>query len=118
MEEVALQFVTFYEIQQEIAARFVLIRKVNRVSQKRMSEISGVPYATIRRFEKTGNISLESLVKLALAFRLYDDLDALFAHSLKFKTIDDVIRMNREWDRLRKRGFRLGYEGDRNTSKE
>lgn len=75
MEEKALQFVTYYEKQLEIAKRFVLIRKNRKISQRRLSEISGVSYASIRRFEKTGNISLSSLVKLALALQLYDDLD-------------------------------------------
>ncbi len=75
MEEKALQFVTYYEKQLEIAKRFVLIRKNRKISQRRLSEISGVSYASIRRFEKTGNISLSSLVKLALVLQLYDDLD-------------------------------------------
>ena len=75
MEEKALQFVTYYEKQLEIAKRFVLNRKNRKISQRRLSEISGVSYASIRRFEKTGNISLSSLVKLALALQLYDDLD-------------------------------------------
>lgn len=75
MEEKALQFVTYYEKQLEIAKRFVLIRKNRKISQRRLSEIFGVSYASIRRFEKTGNISLSSLVKLALVLQLYDDLD-------------------------------------------
>lgn len=91
MEEKALEFVTYYEKQLEIAKRFVVIRKIRKISQQRLSEISGVSYASIRRFEKTGDISLASLVKLALALQLYDDLDNLFKAQNEYRSIEDVI---------------------------
>ena len=53
MEERALQFVTYYEKQLEIAKRFVRIRKQRKISQQRLSILSDVSYASIRRFEKT-----------------------------------------------------------------
>lgn len=91
MEEKALQFVTYYEKQLEIAKRFVYIRKKRKISQQRLSVISGVIYASIRRFERTGNISLESLVKLALALQLYDDLDNLFKIDNIYESIEEVL---------------------------
>lgn len=91
MEELPLQFVTYYEKQLEIAKRFRSIRKSKKVSQERLSVISCVSYASIRRFEKSGNISLESLVKLALALQLYDDLDNLFKREYKYKSIEEII---------------------------
>lgn len=91
MEEKALEFVTYYEKQLEIAKRFVLIRKKRKISQKRMSILSGVSYASIRRFENTGDISFASLVKLALALQLYEDLDNLFKTTDEYKSIEDVI---------------------------
>ena len=91
MEEKALEFVTYYEKQIEIAKRFVVIRKNRKISQQRLASISGVSYASIRRFEKTGDISLSSLVKLALALQLYDDLDNLFKTRKEYKSIEDVI---------------------------
>lgn len=92
MEEQALQFVTYDEKQLEIAKRFVAIRKNRKVSQQRLSILSGVSYASIRRFEKTGDISLSSLVKLALSLQLYDDLDNLFKNHHEYKTIEEIIR--------------------------
>ena len=92
MEEQALQFVTYYEKQAEIAKRFVDIRKGKKISQKRLAVLSGVSYASIRRFEKSGDISLASLVKLALALQLYDDLDNLFQVSRSYQSIEEVIR--------------------------
>ena len=91
MEERALEFVTYYEKQLEISQRFKIIRKNRKVSQQRLSELSGVSYASIRRFEKTGDISLTSLVKLALALQLYDDLDNLFKIQKEYKSIEEVI---------------------------
>ena len=91
MEELALQFVTYYEKQEEIAKRFVIIRKNQKVSQRRLSVISGVSYASIRRFEKTGDISLASLVKLCLALQLYDDLDNLFKNHQNYRSIEEII---------------------------
>lgn len=91
MEERALQFVTYYEKQLEIAKRFVRIRKQRKISQQRLSILSDVSYASIRRFEKTGDISLTSLVKLALALQLYDDLDNLFKARREYSSIEEVI---------------------------
>ena len=91
MEEQALQFVTYYEKQLEIAKRFISIRKSKKVSQQRLSIISGVSYASIRRFEKTGDISLCSLVKISLALQLYDDLDNLFKNHQKYTSIEEII---------------------------
>lgn len=91
MEEQALQFVTYYEKQLEIAKRFVSIRKSKKISQQKLSDISDVSYASIRRFEKTGDISLSSLVKLSLALQLYDDLDNLFKREQTYKSIEEII---------------------------
>ncbi len=91
MEDRALEFVTYYEKQLEIAKRFVAIRKSRKVSQLRLAELSGVSYASIRRFEKTGDVSLMSLVKLALSLQLYDDLDNLFKTHDEYQSIEDVI---------------------------
>lgn len=91
MEEQALQFITYYEKQLEIAKRFVKIRKNKKVSQERLSTLSGVSYGSIRRFEKTGDISLSSLVKIALALQLYDDLDNLFKNQKEYTSIEEII---------------------------
>ena len=92
MEEIALQFVTFDEKQKEIKNRFISIRKNKKISQQRLSFISGVSFASIRRFEKSGDISLSSLIKLSLALQLYNDLDNLFKHDTVYKNIEEIIR--------------------------
>ena len=85
-----LQLRTFYEEQLRLVERLVKIRKQKKISQQRLSILSGVPYATIRRFEKTGDISLSSLIKIILALHLYDELDRLFLPRHEYKNIEEV----------------------------
>ncbi len=90
MEQQALQFITYYEEQMKIAARLANIRKRRKISQKKLAVISGVKYASIRRFEKTGDISFKSLVKIALALQLYDDLNNLFKN-VEYRSIEEAL---------------------------
>ena len=53
-------------------------RKQMKLSQRRLSEKSGVAYASVRRFETTGEISLSSLLKIAHALDSLKDFDELF----------------------------------------
>ena len=62
--------------------RFKARRKERKLSQKVLSQSSGVAYASIRRFEQTGEISLRSLVKLANAIGCLSDFEELFKHEI------------------------------------
>lgn len=53
-------------------------RKKMGVSQKTLSEKSGVSYASLRRFESTGEISLNSLLKIANALDCLEDFTSIF----------------------------------------
>lgn len=53
-------------------------RKQMKLSQKLLSQKSGVTYASIRRFETTGDISLSSLLKMAHALDALKDFEGLF----------------------------------------
>ena len=53
-------------------------RKQMKISQKELSSKSGVTYASIRRFETTGEISLTSLLKIAHALDALKDFENLF----------------------------------------
>lgn len=52
------------EVRKELANRFRILRKKSKISQKQMAERSGVSLGSLKRFEDTGKISLESLLKL------------------------------------------------------
>lgn len=53
-------------------------RKQMKLSQKQLSQKSGVTYASIRRFETTGEISLSSLLKIAHALDSLKDFENIF----------------------------------------
>ena len=53
-------------------------RKQMKISQKELSQKSGVTYASIRRFETTGEISITSLLKIAHALDALKDFENLF----------------------------------------
>lgn len=97
MEELELLYKTYYEMQMEITKRLIAVRKKRKISQKRLAVISGVPYASIRRFENTGDISFASFIKIVMSLRLYDDLENLFKAKETYSSIEEVIdaRKNR-----------------------
>lgn len=57
-------------------------RKELKLSQKELSTRSGVSYASIRRFENSGEISLSSLIKIAHALNCLEDFNNLFKYKL------------------------------------
>lgn len=65
----------------DLVKRFKKRRKELKLSQKELSNRSGVSYASIRRFENNGEISLTSLIKLANAIDCLNDFDALFKNA-------------------------------------
>ncbi|MBQ7621585.1 MAG: helix-turn-helix transcriptional regulator [Candidatus Methanomethylophilaceae archaeon] len=62
----------------ELASRFKVYRKKAKLTQIQLADRSGVSYGTIKRFERTGKISLESLWLLTAARDCDDQLDQLF----------------------------------------
>lgn len=72
---------TPYEVSKEIAQRHRKLRKQHKMSQEEMAERSGVSLGSLKRFENTGKISLESLLKLIHLLGRLDDFD----HVLKLK---------------------------------
>ena len=53
-------------------------RKELRLTQKELAVKSGVSYASVRRFETTGDISLSSLLKIGNAVGCLSDFNGLF----------------------------------------
>lgn len=85
---------TAEELDQKLAARVRKIRKRRSISQQKLSDLSGVSYGSIKRFEATGQISLLSLTKIALALDMADELRNLFTQ-VPYKNIEEVIRENK-----------------------
>jgi len=53
-------------------------RKRKHISQVSLAKMSGVSYASIRRFESTGEISLSSLLKIANVLGCLEDFNQVF----------------------------------------
>ncbi len=70
-------------------------------SQKTLAARSGVSYGVLKKFERTGQISLESLLKLALVLRSLEEFKDLFALPKpgEAASVDELMKDNR-----RKRG--------------
>ena len=66
------------ELDLKLAKRVRNIRKRRSISQQKLSEMSGVSYGSIKRFESTGQISLLALTRIATALDLADELRNLF----------------------------------------
>ena len=81
--------VTPVEINMGIAKRVRALRKRRKISQAKMSELSGVSLGSLKRFESTGEISLLSLTKIANALGVQSELKGLFA-DVPFLTIEEV----------------------------
>lgn len=87
------------EIDKLIAARIRNIRRRRKISQKRLSEKSGVSLGSVKRFESSGEISLISLTKIAIALDIENELEGLFEH-VPFLLIEELI--NEEAEREKK----------------
>lgn len=68
------------EINKGIAARVRTVRKRRNISQVKLSEKSGVSLGSVKRFESTGEISLLSLTKIAIALNVEQELKQLFSN--------------------------------------
>lgn len=78
------------EYAQIVALNMKKRRKAMSLTQKELSLRSGVSYASIRRFENTGNISLISLIQIARILDSLPDIEALFTKKF-YSSIDEVI---------------------------
>lgn len=78
------------DVNMEIARRMQKKRKANKLTQKQLAQKSGVSLGSVKRFERLGEISLSSLVKIAFVLDCEDDFDALFARK-EYRSIQEVI---------------------------
>lgn len=65
-------------------------RKEKKLTQVQLSQRSDVSLGSLKRFERTGEIALSSLVKISFALGCQNDFDALFARK-GYGSIQEVI---------------------------
>jgi len=81
---------TPYEAQIELALKAKERRRWLKYSRKKAAEISGVPEATIRKFENTGEISFRQFLMLLKAYGDLSVLDKAFENP-PAKTMKELI---------------------------
>lgn len=81
---------TAEELDQKLAQRVRNIRKRQSISQEKLAAMSGVSHGSIKRFETTGQISLISLTKIAMALDIADELRSLFLQ-VPYRNIQEVL---------------------------
>ena len=81
---------TWTEININIAQKIVRLRKRKKITQKQLAARSGVSLGSLKRFEQSGEISLQSLTKIAIALDVENELEDLF-NNVPFASIEEVI---------------------------
>lgn len=97
---IAINISTPREVALQVAARVKARRLELDLTQEGMAAKAGVKFATYRRFEQTGEISLRGLLQVGFALNALSDFDALFAQR-QYRTLEDVLN---EGKVTRKRG--------------
>jgi len=81
------------ELGHKIAENLRVRRKKRKISLKRLSEISGVSNGSLKRFESTGEISLKSLLKVAIVLDCAEAFEQLFINA-EPQSIQEIIDGN------------------------
>lgn len=91
------------DIRLEIAERFKTRRLSEAVTQRELAARSGMSVGSLKRFETTGLVALDSLLRLALALGCLGDFDRVCTESseLEGRTLDDLLKMPRKRQRGR-----------------
>jgi transcriptional regulator with XRE-family HTH domain len=93
-------FETPLEIALAVAKRAKQRRTSLRLTQSELAQKAGLSLSTLRRFEQTGQISLEGLLQIAFAMDCMEDFKSLFA-SPSWATMDDMLSHTKQVQRVR-----------------
>ena len=89
-----VSMIDFWDTPSDIAVRLAgkikRIRKRKKITQKQLAARSNVSYASLKKFEQTGQISLESFIKLVMELGLIDEVNALFEQPV-YSSIEEVL---------------------------
>ena len=82
-----------HEVSEDLTDKVRRLRKVKKLSQQQLANKSGVSLGSLKRFENTGQISLESLLKIALVLGRLNDFDQLFQpHDELPESLDEILK--------------------------
>lgn len=87
-----ISLISPFKAQLKIAQIIREMRLAQDLTQEGLAERSGVPIATLRKFEQKGLISLESFLKLVWVFGGLEEMIASLKPTAPFyKSIDEVL---------------------------
>lgn len=78
------------EVALNLAKRIKKIRKRKKITQVQLAQKCNVSYGALKKFEQTGEISLVSLIKIAMELNVSDEINDLFTNPV-YMSIDEVI---------------------------
>lgn len=90
------------ELVRGIASRARLRRLELNLSQTALSRHSGVSLGTLKRFERTAEISLKSLAMLAIALNASEGFDKILS-SKNYASFDEAVSLKKSKERKRGR---------------
>lgn len=67
-----------YQIRLELAQKVKFLRKQKKYSQQELAQRSNVSLGSYKRFERSGQISLEALLRIAFILDKLEEFDKLF----------------------------------------
>lgn len=85
-----LNLKTPYDVSLELAAKARTKRKYMKLTQMQLAKKSGVSLSSLKRFEKTGEISLSSLLKIAMALDSLNDFEKVFEKP-EYTSIEEIL---------------------------
>lgn len=79
------------EFLKELALKHRKLRNSDKLSQAELAERSGVSLGTLKRFESTGKISMESFLKLLLILGRLDEIEKILLPEENIKEIESLF---------------------------
>jgi transcriptional regulator with XRE-family HTH domain len=89
-----------YAVAKKLAGKMKKKRLLLNMTQKRLSEKSGVSLGSIRRFESHAEISLKHLLNIALVLDSLYEFNSVFSEN-EYNSIDDIVKSRKVKERKR-----------------
>ena len=84
-------FKTPQEFLQDIALKHKKLRKERGYTQSELAERSGVSLGSLKRFEQTGQISFDNLLRLAHVLGRLSDFEAIFKIDTELENVERLF---------------------------
>jgi len=83
------------QVLKNTAAKLRVLRRQNKYSQAELADRSGVSLGSLKRFEATGQISLESFLKLLHVLDRLEEFDTILKPGEDLKSIEKLFSFNK-----------------------